>query len=105
MTKHWMQVEEGRKGPALCAPSLSKTSHPQTYRTFSAYYYFLAVWCPLLECRHPSGRFFLWQMQTFAQMGRDPSRAPSNFFITETEGSKSPKMRRIYVKPRTENMK
>ena len=33
-------------------------------------------------------------MQTFAQMGRDPSRAPSNFFITETEGSKSPKMRR-----------
>ena len=37
---------------------------------------------------------FLWQMQTFAQMGRDPSRAPSNFFITETEGSKSPKMRR-----------
>ena len=45
MTKHWMQVKEGRKGPALCAPSLSKTSHPQTYRTFSAY--FLAVWCPL----------------------------------------------------------
>eukprot|EP00956_Cyclotella_meneghiniana_P021156 scaffold38111_cov55-Cyclotella_meneghiniana.AAC.3 len=40
-----MQVEEGRKGPALCAPSLSKTSHPQAYRTFSAY--FLAVWCPL----------------------------------------------------------
>ena len=34
MTKHWMQVKEGRKGPALCAPSLSKTSHPQTYRTF-----------------------------------------------------------------------
>ena len=33
-------------------------------------------------------------MQTFAQMGMDPSRAPSNFFITETEGSKSPKMRR-----------
>ena len=33
---------------------------------------------------------FLWQMQTFAQMGRDASRAPS----TETEGSKSPKMRR-----------
>ena len=35
-TKHWMQVEEGRKGPALCAPSLSKTSHPQAYRTFSS---------------------------------------------------------------------
>eukprot|EP00956_Cyclotella_meneghiniana_P043218 scaffold258526_cov66-Cyclotella_meneghiniana.AAC.1 len=30
-----MQVEEGRKGPALCAPSLSKTS---AYRTFSAYF-------------------------------------------------------------------
>ena len=26
-----MQVEEGRNGPALCAPSLSKTSHPQAY--------------------------------------------------------------------------
>eukprot|EP00956_Cyclotella_meneghiniana_P028583 scaffold66982_cov21-Cyclotella_meneghiniana.AAC.2 len=41
-------LQEGRKGPALCAPSLSKTSHPQAYRSFSAYY-FLAVWCPLSE--------------------------------------------------------
>eukprot|EP00956_Cyclotella_meneghiniana_P016722 scaffold26622_cov20-Cyclotella_meneghiniana.AAC.1 len=24
-------------------------------------------------------KIFLWQMQTFAQMGRDPLRAPSNF--------------------------
>ena len=53
----------------------------------------------LVRMPTPLRKIFLWQMQTFAQMGRDPSRASSNFFITETEGSKSPKMRRRRVAP------
>eukprot|EP00956_Cyclotella_meneghiniana_P022504 scaffold42691_cov78-Cyclotella_meneghiniana.AAC.13 len=58
-----MQVEEGRKGPALCAPSLSKTSHPQAYRTFSAY--FLA--CHLRNFEHLN--LFKATVAKFASVG------------------------------------
>ena len=46
-----MQVEEGRKGPALCAPSLSKTSHPQATELFLLIIFSQYGMVPLVNCR------------------------------------------------------